>query len=257
MKILALGDITDSKTVLYLKERLWGFRKENKIDFVIANGENAGFIFGVSPDQAGELFSAGVDVITGGNHTMQNKLIYPLLSSTDTVLRPINYPAEVCGAGYTIQDCNGYRLMIINALGNMHIEPQLDNPIPYIERALNREEGKYDFAILDFHAEATGEKGIVARYFDGRLHIVFGTHTHVQTADERILPKGTAFISDIGMCGPKESILGIDPESAINKYLTHLPSRFCQAEGEIEVAGVVFTLDESVGRVTRIERVRF
>ncbi len=257
MKILALGDITDSKTVLYLKEKLWSYREKNRIDFVIVNGENAGFIYGISPEQASELFSAGADVITGGNHTMQNKLIYPLLSSDDKIIRPINYPAEVCGAGYTIQDCNGYNLMIINALGNMFIEPQLDNPIPYIERALKREEGKYDFAILDLHAEATGEKGIVGRYFDGKIHIVFGTHTHIQTADERILPKGTAFITDIGMCGPKESILGINPESAINKYVTHLPSRFCQADGEIEAQGVIFELDESAGRVTKIERVRF
>ena len=188
---------------------------------------------------------------------MQNKLIYPMLSSSDKILRPINYPADVCGSGYTIQDCNGYRLMIINALGNMFIEPQLDNPTPYIERALKREEGKYDFAILDVHAEATGEKGIIARYFDGKIHIIFGTHTHVQTADERILPKGSAFITDIGMCGVKESILGIDPDSAINKYVTHLPSRFCQADGELEAQGVIFDLDESAGRVRKIERVRF
>lgn len=257
MRILALGDITDPRTVDYLKEKLWSFRRKNKIDFVIVNGENAGFLFGISAEQANELFKAGADVITGGNHTMQNKFIYSALSSTDKILRPINYPAETCGMGYTIQDCNGYKLMVINALGCMHIEPSLDNPIPFIERVLEREKGKYDFAILDFHAEATGEKGIVGRYFDGKIHIIFGTHTHVQTSDARIFENKTAFVTDIGMCGPKDGILGVNAQSVINKYLTRLPTRFVQAEGEIEAQGFLFELNEGLGYVTDIQSVRF
>ena len=169
MRILALGDVTDPRSVDYLKNNLWSFREKNRIDFTIVNGENAGFIFGVSPEQAFDLFSAGTDVITGGNHTMQNKFIHDALISTDKILRPINYPSEAPGMGYTIQNCNGYNIMVINALGCINMEPQLDNPIPFIERALEREKGKYDFSVLDFHAEATGEKGIVGRYF--KVHL--------------------------------------------------------------------------------------
>ena len=257
MRILALGDVTDPRAVIYLKERLWQFRRENRIDFTVVNSENANFIFGANAEQADELLSAGADVLTGGNHTMQNKLIYPTLENSGRVIRPVNFPSAAPGAGYTVLDANGYRLLIINALGRIHIEPSIDPPIESIERVLRREDGNYDFSILDFHAETTGEKGIVARYFDGRINIIFGTHTHVQTADARILPNGTAFISDVGMCGAVDSILGIDPASVIEKYLTGMPVRYLPATGAIEAQGVIFTLDENAGKVTEIQPIRF
>lgn len=257
MRILALGDVTDTRSVSYLKEKLWDFRTKNKIDFTIVNGENAGFVYGASPEQAFDLFSAGADVITGGNHTMQNKYIHSALISTDKILRPINYPSAAPGMGYTIQNCNGYNIIVINALGSINMEPRLDNPIPFIERALEREKGKYDFSVLDFHAEATGEKGIVGRYFDGKINIIFGTHTHVPTSDARIFEKKTAFVSDIGMCGAKDSILGINAQCVINKYITHMPTKYIPAEGDIEAQGVIFDLNEELGHVTSVEPITF
>ena len=257
MKILALGDVTDPKAIAYLRERLWNFRREKNIDFTVVNAENANFIFGASVEQAEELLSAGADVLTGGNHTLQNRLIYSTLENSEKVIRPVNFPSTAPGSGYTILDCNGYKLLIINALGKMHIEPTLDGPIDCIERVLQREDGNYDFSILDFHAEATGEKGIIGRYFDGRIDIIYGTHTHVPTADARILPNGSAFITDIGMCGVCESILGIDIASVVEKYVTSMPVRYTPATGDIEAQGVIFTIDEACKKVTKIEQVRF
>ncbi len=257
MRILALGDVTDPRAVAYLKDKLWQFRRDNKIDFTVVNAENSNFVFGANAEQANDLLSAGADVLTGGNHTMQNKLIFPTLENDDRVIRPVNFPSAAPGAGYTILDCNGYKILVLNALGKIHIEPVLDPPIESIEKILRREDGNYDFSILDFHAETTGEKGIVGRYFDGRINIIFGTHTHVQTADARIFPNGTAFISDVGMCGITDSILGIDPACVIEKYLTGMPVRYMPASGDIEAQGVIFTLDEASSRVTKIEPVRF
>ena len=257
MKILVLGDVTDPKAISHLKDNLWRFRTENKIDFTVVNAENANFIYGSSADQAEELLASGADVLTGGNHTMQNKLIFPLLEESERVIRPANFPATAPGSGYTILDCNGYRILVINALGKMHIEPILEPPIEAIERILRREDGNYDFSILDFHAEATGEKGIIGRYFDGRINIIFGTHTHVPTADARILPNKSAFITDVGMCGAVDSILGIDVASVVEKYLTGMPVRYMPAQGKIEAQGVIFTLDESAGVVTDIRQIKF
>ena len=257
MRILALGDVTDPKAIAYLREKLWGFRRDNKIDFTVVNAENSNFIFGVSAEQAEELFSAGADVLTGGNHTMQNRLIYEALESDARIIRPLNFPASAPGCGYTILDCSGYRVLVINAMGKMHIEPVLEPPIECIERVLQREDGNYDISILDFHAEATGEKGIIARYFDGRINIIFGTHTHVPTSDARILPNGTAFITDVGMCGARESILGIDIASVVEKYLTGMPVRYLPAQGDIEAQGVIFTVDEGSLKVTGVEQIRF
>ena len=257
MKILALGDVTDPKVIAYLKDKLWKFRTDNKIDFTVINAENSNFIFGANADQAAELLSAGADVLTGGNHTMQNKLIFPTLEESDRVLRPINYPSTAPGNGYTILDCNGYKVLVINALGKIHIEPVLDPPIESIERVLQREDGNYDISILDFHAETTGEKGIVGRYFDGRINIIFGTHTHVPTADAKVLPNGSAFITDIGMCGATDSILGIDPVCVIEKYITGMPVRYMNASGAIEAQGVIFTINESSKKIENIEQIRF
>ena len=257
MRILALGDVTDPKAISYLKDKLWSFRRENRIDFTVVNAENANFVFGVSAEQAEELFSAGADVLTGGNHTMQNRLIYPALEGDERIIRPVNFPSTVPGAGYTILECNGYKILVINALGKMHIEPVLEPPIECVERVLQREDGNYDFSILDFHAEATGEKGIISRYFDGRIDIIFGTHTHIPTADARVLPNGTAFITDLGMCGVRDSILGIDVACVVEKYLTGMPVRYMPASGDIEAQGAIFTLDESTRKVTNIEQIKF
>ena len=240
---MAVGDVTGPRGIEHLKEKLWRVRKEHGVDFCVVNGENASFITGISPDGAEVLFRAGADVITGGNHTLRNKLIFTYLDDVREIIRPINFGDAAPGSGYTIVDACGYRMMVINAMGNVYIEPTLDSPFGYIERALAREEGRYDFAILDLHAEATGEKYAVAHAFDGRINVVFGTHTHVQTADEQILPRGTGYITDVGMCGESGGILGLDVEATVERMRTHLPVKYKCADGPCVANAVIFTLD--------------
>ena len=256
MRILTLGDVTDPRAVTYLEEHLWAFRRAEKIDFTVLNAENAGFITGPGPEDAMRLLKAGADVLTGGNHTLQKKALHPLLEEDARLLRPVNYPAEVPGVGYTILPANGYRMLVINALGRVEMEP-IDCPFHAIDRILEREQGQYDFSILDFHAEATGEKVGMGRYLDGRVHIIFGTHTHVPTADEQVLPHGTGYITDVGMCGVANGVLGIASEGILQRFLTRLPERYQPAEGPIAAQGAIFTLSESTGRVTSVRRVTF
>ena len=257
MKILVIGDVTSPQGVEHLKRNLWKFREKNKVDFCIVNGENAAFITGTSPELAEIMLRGGADCITGGNHTLRNKKTYTYLDDCDKILRPVNFGDSAPGRGYTILDCNGYRMLVINAMGRVHIEPQLDSPFTHIDRALRMCEGRYDFAILDFHAEATGEKMAVGYAYDGRINIVYGTHTHVKTADGQILPHGTGYISDIGMCGETGGILGMDPDVVVERMRTSLPHNFKLAAGPCRADGVIFTLDNASGRVTDIESISF
>ena len=258
MKILIIGDVTGPGGIAHLKSKLWSVREKNGADLVIVNGENASFVTGISPEAAEELFLAGADVITGGNHTMQNKLAYSYLDERENILRPINFPAEAAGRGWCIAEAkNGYRVLVINAMGNIHIEPVLDSPYSYIDRALSMAEGKYDFSVLDFHAEATGEKGAVAYAYDGKISVIFGTHTHVPTADIRILPSGSGFITDVGMCGESGGVLGMDAASVTEKLKTRLPVKFKAAGGEVIANAALFTLDTASKKVTDIKRFDF
>lgn len=259
MKILALGDIVSPGAVEGLKTRLWDYRKREKIDFVVANGENASRGNGLEADAAQDLLDYGVDVITGGNHIWQKNSLRPLLESSKNIVRPMNFPGECAGNGYTIADCNGYRILVMNASGTVYME-SLDCPFRSVEKCIESQKGKYDISLLDIHAEATGEKYALARYFDGKIQGIFGTHTHVQTADEQILPQGTAYITDLGMCGPKNSVLGVKSEIIIEKMRTKMPLRFEFADGEIEYNGVIieFCESESQGlKAKTIKRVRF
>lgn len=257
MKILVIGDVTSPGGVEHLKKNLWKFREENKIDFCVVNGENASFITGISPELAEELLRAGADCITGGNHTMQNKKTYTFMEEQKELLRPVNFGDSAAGRGYGIFDASGYRVLVINAMGNVHIEPNLDSPFSYIDRVLASEEGRYDFSVLDIHAEATGEKLAVGYAYDGKINIVFGTHTHVKTADLRILPNGTGYITDVGMCGENGGIIGMDHEVVVERMRTHLPIPFKAAKGACRADGVVFTLDNAKGIVTKVESVEF
>ena len=257
MKILAIGDVTSPKGIEYLRASLWKKRRELEADLCIVNGENASFITGISPELAEELFRAGADVITGGNHTLMNKAAYTALEDEKNLLRPINFGDSAPGHGYTVVEVKGYRVLVISAMGNVHIEPTLDAPYSYIDRVLAREEGRYDLAVLDIHAEATGEKYAVAHTYDGRISVIFGTHTHVPTADEQILPRGTGYITDIGMCGESGGILGIDTETICLRMRTHLPARYKAAEGKVVAHGALFWVNESTRRVEKIERISF
>lgn len=257
LKILAIGDVTSPAGVEHLKRNLWKFREENKIDFCVVNGENASFITGISPELAETLLRSGADCITGGNHTMHNKKSYTFMDEHDEIIRPINFGESAAGRGYTVLDANGYRILVINAMGNVHVEPNLDSPFPYIDRVLKYEEGRYDFSILDIHAEATGEKLAVGYAYDGLINIIFGTHTHVKTADGQILPNGTGYITDVGMCGERGGIIGMDPSVVVERMRSHLPVPFKAACGACRADGVIFTLDTSRGVVTDVESVEF
>ena len=256
MKILAIGDVTEPRAVTYLTENLPRFRRENGIDFCMVNAENAGLINGPDPDQADALLEGGADILTGGNHSLQKKALHPMLENSRRLLRPTNYPPEAPGMGHSILQAGGMRILVMNAAERVNMEPA-DCPFHAIDRILAREKGEYDLAFLDFHAEATGEVMAMGYYLDGRVTGVFGTHTHVPTADERILPKGTAYITDIGMCGAENGILGMAPEVIIKRFLTHLPERYAAADGKICADGVIFEVDTATRRATKISRVRF
>lgn len=257
MRVLAIGDVTSPGGIAHLEKHLWRVRREEKIDFCIVNAENAGGVYSYTPEQAERLLAAGADVLSGGNHTMRQKASYGILEENEALLRPINYGGEAPGRGYTVLNIGGVRVMVICAMGNVHIEPTLDAPYAFIERALAREKGSFDFAVLDIHAEATGEKLAVAHAFDGQIAAVFGTHTHVPTADLKILQKGTGYVSDLGMCGESGGILGMDAEGVVKKLRYHLPDRFVPSKGEPVADGVIFDIDEAHARTVALRRISF
>lgn len=254
MRILALGDVVGTGAVAYLEERLWSYRKKENIEFVIANGENATGIRGLNARDAKKLLDGGVDVITLGNHAFGQKDLYPVLENDKRIIRPANFPPENPGMGYTVADACGWRMLCMNVNGRAFMDAYGD-PFAAVEKILDREEGRYDYAVLDIHAEATSEKLALARVFDGRIHIMFGTHTHVPTADEQILPGGSAYQTDIGMCGPENGIIGTETECVIRKFRTLMPSPFSVADGKITAHGTVFTL--SSGSVESVRRITF
>ena len=257
MRILVIGDVTSPSGVEHLSRKLWKFRELERVDFCVVNGENASFITGISEPVADKLLRGGADVITGGNHTLANHAAHTFLDDSSFVLRPINYGDGAPGRGYTIAEAQGYRILVISAMGNIHIEPVLDSPYRYIDKVLRDEAGRYDFSVLDFHAEATGEKVALAYDYDGKINVIFGTHTHVQTADEQILNGGTGYITDVGMCGESGGVLGMDPASVVMKMRTRIPNKYRAATGACIANGVVFTLDTSSGRVVDARRISF
>lgn len=242
MKILAIGDVTSPGGLRYLCDKLWGIRRKYGIDLCIVNGENASVVVGIGEEGADELLRSGADVITGGNHTMQNYRAHAMLDEREEVLRPINYGDSAPGHGYTVVDTGAQRVLVINAMGNVHMDPVLDSPYNHIDALLSDMAGKYDVAVLDIHAEATGEKLALAYNYDGILGAVFGTHTHVPTADICVLPHGTGYVSDLGMCGESGGILGMDAPSVIRKMKTHMPGKLKEADGEPFADGVIFEL---------------
>ena len=256
LRIMTIGDVTSPVAATALAGKLWEIRRTHRIDFLAVNPENAGFIIGPSADTARTLLDKGADLLTGGNHTLQNQSLHALLENDNRVIRPANLPAAAPGVGYTILSANGYRILAVNALGRVEMEPVSDSPFATIEKILEREAGNYDLSILDFHAEASGEKVALAMYFDGRFAAVYGTHTHVPTADLSILPRGTGYVSDVGMCGASGGVLGISLESVLKLHLTGVPTRYTVAEGDLFADAVIFTVDPSQNKCTALERVR-
>ena len=243
MKILAVGDVVGADAVRFLKENLRKTIKNLGVDLTVVNGENAADIKGISRADVADLFKAGADVITTGNHAFGQRDCYSTLDDEKYLLRPDNFPGGAPGHGSVIINAAGQRVLVMNLQGNVSMHVALSSPFAAADAILKRESGKYDVAVLDFHAEATSEKQAMGRYLDGRVDAIFGTHTHVQTNDARILNGGTGFITDIGMCGPVDSIIGVKSELVINKFRTMLPTRFEVAEGPISVNGAVFEVN--------------
>jgi len=207
---------------------------------------------GILPRSAEDLFDSGVDVITTGNHVFRRREIYPYLDEHPQLIRPANYPDCCNGNGYYVYDGGRFRLCVINLMGTVFLD-NLAHPFYTMDRIL--QEVKADLYFVDFHAEATGEKKALAYYLDGRISALVGTHTHVQTADERILPNGTGYLTDAGMTGPVESVLGVNPQNIITRYLTCMPTRFEVPDGACQLNGVVLDLDEKLGKCTKIKRI--
>ena len=255
-RVLALGDVCGPRAVEYLKENLWKKRKELKIDMVIANGENCAEPNGIDRQGAKELFDSGVDVITTGNHVWRKSNVFSYLDDEEYILRPLNYPSQNPGHGYCIIRINGYRVLCMNVLGEAFMDATL-SPFDAVERTLNENTGRYDISLLDIHAEATGEKKAVAYSFADKLSACFGTHTHVQTNDAQILENHCAYITDLGMTGAKDSILGVKRDAVIHRLKTKMLSKFDFADGEIEAQGVIIEIDTDTGRGVSCQTIKF
>lgn len=255
LRILAIGDVTSPAAADFLAGKLWQVRHKHQVDLVSVNAENAGFVIGPTKEVAYRLLGSGADVLTGGNHMLQNFSLYGMLEEDGRILRPANYPAAAPGLGYTILDAKGYRVLVINLMGRVHMDPPLDSPFSALSAILTREEGHFDIAMLDIHAEATGEKLALAHEADGKVSVIFGTHTHVPTADLRILPNGSGYVTDLGMCGAKDSILGMEKQGVIKRCRDGIPCRFTPATGPMSADAVLFTVDEATRRCTAIERI--
>ncbi len=253
MKILAIGDIIGSPGRTYLKDNLPSIKKEYDIDFIIANGENSSGGLGMNQKAATELFDAGVNAVTLGNHTWRKKEILKVIDDT-RIIRPINYLEGTPGSGYRIFNFNNKRILVINALGRIYMDP-VNNPYIAVRNAVNSLSQKADITILDFHAEATSEKKAMGFLLDGKVNLVFGTHTHVQTSDSEILPKGTAYITDVGMTGPKYSIIGADKSTVITSFLTEIPEKRPVANGECIFNSVLINVDDSTNKTVSITRI--
>lgn len=253
MNILCIGDVVGSIGCKFLMRTLPAVKKQMNLDLVIANGENSSDGNGLTPASATQLFDAGVDVITSGNHAFRRKESYDYYDSCHELIRPANFPSGTTpGKGYTIIDMLKWQVCVINVMGTMYLEP-LDCPYKTVEKILE-ETKDCKIKIVDFHAEATAEKRALAYYLDGRVSAFFGTHTHVQTADEQILPNGTGYITDVGMTGTLESVLGVKKELAIAKFKDKLPVRFDLATGECRMDCVLFEIDNKTGKTVSVER---
>jgi len=250
MLILAIGDIIGRPGRQAVREFLPGLRQQYGLDMVIANAENVAGGFGLTSSTASELFDAGVNVLTSGNHIWAQKEITPYLEGDMPILRPLNYPPDVPGRGYLITR----QTMVVNLIGRTFMG-NLDCPFRAMDKLLSELDRKPPVIIVDFHAEATSEKVAMGRYLDGRVSAVLGTHTHVGTIDTQLLPGGTAYVTDIGMTGPADSIIGDDVDAVIQRFLTGMPHRLSVGKGKPVFTAILIEVDKDSGRATSIERI--
>lgn len=252
MNILVLGDVVSEAGCEFLRKKLPSLKKLKGIDFCIANGENSAAGNGITPFSAEYLFSSGVDFITTGNHVFRRKEVYDLLDESEFIIRPMNYHSSCPGKGYAVIDMGRYSVGILNLAGSMYLD-KCSCPFECADKAIAEMKKQTNVILVDFHAEATSEKKALGFYLDGRVSALFGTHTHVQTNDAMVLSKGTGYITDVGMCGVIESVLGVDKDIVIDKFRSGMPVRFNPASGECMINGCIFTIDEKTGRCTATE----
>lgn len=255
MKFLMIGDVVGSAGCEALCQYLPRLKRQYGADFAVVNGENSAEGNGIVPASAERIFAAGAEVITTGNHAFRRRESYALYDERETLLRPVNFPPSAPGHGVCVIDRGGYRFAVINLMGIVHLTPQLEDPFVAADRAID-ELGRQGIRniLVDLHAEATGEKRALGFYLDGRVTAVIGTHTHVQTADEELLPGGTAYLSDAGMTGPTRSCLGVEPGLAIAMMRDKLPVRFRNADTPCTVQGCAVEFDPKTGKATGVER---
>lgn len=251
MRILAVGDIVGESGVQKLKVTLPKLKKEEQIDFVITNGENAAGGMGITEKNYKDILSCGTDVVTMGNHTWAKKEIFNFINDTK-IIRPANYTKGVPGKGYVILKSKDKNIAVINLIGRVDVNVLSENPFRLVNELVEELKEKSDLIIIDFHAEATAEKIALGHFLDGKVTAVFGTHTHVQTADAKILPNGTGFITDIGMTGPENSVIGMDVSASIKRLETTLPEKYKLAEGNCIFNGVIFEIDDETNKVIKV-----
>jgi metallophosphoesterase (TIGR00282 family) len=249
VRLLFLGDIVGNCGREAVVKSVPGLRAELGLDFVVANGENCSGGRGLTPKHADELFSCGIDIITGGNHTFQHRDLYPYLESTEGITRPLNYPPGAPGRGVA----EAGDLVVVNLIGRAFMGADFDDPFRAADDALAGI-GSNRFVLVDLHAEATSEKQAMGWYLDGRATAVVGTHTHVPTADLRVLPNGTAYCSDAGMCGARDSVIGDEIQAVISRFLTQMPTRLPPADGVAVLNGLLIEADDTTKRATSISR---
>lgn len=251
--LLAVGDVVSNAGLDCLERHLRSLQKRYEVHFTVVNGENASGV-GLTPDQAEWILNAGADVITLGNHTWNRLQISHYLDDSPYILRPANYAAALPGRGLGVFDGpNGLRIAVLNLMGRYQLDSNLDNPFKVADALLSQTEA--DLTFVDFHAEATSEKLAMGYYLDGRVQALWGTHTHVPTADQQVLPKGTGYVTDLGMTGPARSVLGIKPEQSINLFLGGLPQRYEPASGPCKLESVLFTVDTQTRRCLDVQRI--
>ncbi len=253
MNILFLGDVVGTVGCDTVRQKLPELKAQYQIDLTIVNGENSAEGNGILPASADHLFDSGADVITLGNHALRRREIYERLEEGNGIIRPANFHSSTPGEGCYVADFLRYQVCVINLQGVVYMDHHSANPFDVIDQLL--EQHKEKIIVVDFHAEATAEKLSLAHYLDGRVSVVAGTHTHVQTADETIFPGGTGYITDLGMCGPVHSVLGVKPELAVKKLRTNLPVRFENAPGPGVLSGAVFSINEKTGKTTKVLRI--
>ncbi len=251
-KVLAVGDVVAAPGLERIRRSLRQLKRKYDADFVVVNGENAAVV-GITPDQAEDILDWGADVITLGNHSFNRREIVTYLDESPRILRPANYAPQTPGVGWRVFDSKCGPVAVIDLIGRCNMDYNPDNPFLMVENILKKIDTKLVF--VEIHAEATSEKLAMGYMLDGRVSAVWGTHTHVPTADARILPKGTGYVTDLGMTGPRDSVLGIRPDLSINRFRGDIPERYRYADGPTKIEAVLFTIDSATGLCRKVERV--